>query len=679
MGGGPSIAPVVFYEPEVSQTLQAEADARYGKLAGEEDALDWASDSTDWTEAVRRRDTERLREAGTIERLASGLQDATRTTRLSAERIDAVCEMVPGLTNNSDYQALRAKLLALATNGMEVRTPRAFRPNGKPPDMGEKEERMQPAICKLLLKPHDKKFVLLVDEEEMAAEALRSGMTSNYLGTGWASSSNKREGRITIDPSHTQPESASLNLPKRETRSIGEEQYGHHPLPTLRDIIMMIVAAERDFGIDLTLMKLDMQGAFHLLNFSPDSVRLMCSRLRGGLVLLWLVGNFGHCHTPPAVAVLSAFLEMTVNELGLQEGYRFLLKIYVDDLMAAVRHSHAPRVQQLLEQVMCLLLGDSAVATEKTETGRSLTLIGWDVDLDRRSVTMARKTLLKAVYLFNSVRDGAIAFRDMEVLAALTERFSGVAPELSGFKSYLYGAYKWRNRHSRITLDDTCLTALRICQSLVARHLSDPGSRHSFDSLLPRPASWVVEYDGSIYGIGGRVFELVDGEEVLRLCVSLDLTEGISSHPSRTLIQNGCELLAASVTTAALISLGVRGAGLLLRGDSIVSGSWLAKGHYTSPFSKNSSLLWLSLQESCGLSIESWVHLPKEVNTTCDDYSRGIRPTTLACSPGVDVLLGQLVIFCNPIASTAHFESLPSLNLFLSNLAITLSSLARNC
>lgn len=186
------------------------------------------------------------------------------------------------------------------------------------------------------------------------------------------------------------------------------------------------------------------------------------------------------------------------------------MRLYVDDLMAAVRASHAPRAQALLEEVIAELLGESAVAKEKTEVNRHLVCIGWDLDLTSRTTTMSRKTLLKTIYFLKRVSaDYRIQYVDLEVLGALTERFSGVAPKLTGFKSYLYKAYKWRERHSVIELDDTCVLALHLCRSLVVAHLSGTAARYSFDSLVARTPNWVVEYDGSIFGIGGRVFEVV--------------------------------------------------------------------------------------------------------------------------------------------------------------------------
>lgn len=665
-----------FEDPPEHEALLEEARERYGKTAGRAGALAWASDMDGWPADVRERDAARLKKAGTIENLVRSLQDTTRGARINTQRITAVVALVPELADDDEFQELTRLLLEMAEEGMKVRTPAAFVPNGEPPAMGASEEEMQPAICKLLLKPYSKGYILLLPEEEVREEQRRSGRTANFIGTGWAESANKVEGRITINPSHTKPLTASLNLPRDETHRIGAEQYGVHPYPTLRDLIRMILAAEILYDGDVFLLKLDMQGAFHLLDFSPESVRLMCSRVRGGMVLLWLVGNFGHVHTPYAFGVLSRFLEMVVNQLGLREGCLFNLKIYVDDLMAAVKGAHVQRARETLEGVMRLLLGDNSVATDKTEWGKALTLIGWDTDLVARNVTMSRKTLLKALYLFSLVSPaGTVAYEHLEVLAALTERFSAVAPELAGFRSYLYGAYSWMNRFSTVTLDDTALTALRLVKSLVVRHLSLAGARYSFDFFAPRRATWVVEYDGSIHGIGGRVFELVDGVEHLRLCISLDLPESIAAHPDRELIQNGCELLAASVSVAAILSLGVRDVGLHLRGDSVVSGSWLSAGRYKSPFSKNSSLLWLTFGQSCGLSMEEWTHLPKERNTVCDAYSRRTRPTSHGCPPHVIEALDSLVALCNPVASRAHFESLPTLNGFLADLSVSLSAL----
>jgi len=65
---------VVLPDLQVPPALQAEADARYGKLTGEDAALRWAEDMTGWSDAVRTRDENRLKAAGSLEKLAQQLQ-----------------------------------------------------------------------------------------------------------------------------------------------------------------------------------------------------------------------------------------------------------------------------------------------------------------------------------------------------------------------------------------------------------------------------------------------------------------------------------------------------------------------------------------------------------------------------------------------------------------------------
>ena len=71
-------------------------------------------------------------------------------------------------------------------------------------------------------------------------------------------------------------------------------------------------------------------------------------------------------------------------------------------------------------------LGPDAVATEKTEAGSRVEVIGYVIDLDRSHVSIARKNFLNTIYGFLSV--------DLSMPISLKTAWTG--PSRENHKSY---------------------------------------------------------------------------------------------------------------------------------------------------------------------------------------------------------------------------------------------------
>ena len=799
----------------------------YGEEAGESEALSLAADFV-WTREQEERDTRRLAEVGSLGDLITLNRAERAGTRLSVERVREVAAWVPELGGDAEFVQAMDTLLEIAQHGMQVRPPPGFIPSGAPQTRRVKEMKMERPIAKLIGECWKSGFCLLVKSAAIlnpppgdsiphdrangggangnssleVAKSRGAKVTKaaprrlNWANSGWARKRGKPKGRATHDASYTVPASSSLNLPRDLVRNIAIEQYGPMYLPELRaDLISMVLAAGDEWGWgELELLKIDLSGAFHLLDFDSASAQLMMSELMGELTAIWVTGNFGHAHTPYAFYPLSVFLSKVCNALGAQGGFVYRLKVYVDDLLPVCRRGLATKCQSDVYRVIRALLGPGAVAEEKTECSLvSLEWIGWSVDLERRAVAMSRHTTLKTLFYIDKARDGTIKVKDMEVLASLIERFSSIAPCLASFKDHLYGSIHGMLRgNARVNLDDQCRLAISLAESLLVRYYTREEGL-SFDDFRVRPTEYVVEYDGSIHGLGIRVFRIVNttgrvmGEAVgecewtesagvrgvglkpsptreppqpileggtmrlapgshshplgtlqsestgvrgvglkpsptrepsqpileggtsrlapgtawparssghtdtlvveeLLLDISLDLPAGVAGDAHRRLVQNGCELLAATIGLCALKTLGVRGAGVQLRGDSCVSGAWLTKGTFKSPYSKRCALLWLVLSAEDGLQIAGFTHLPARLNKWCDNSSRGVRPTltpeyphAILAYPGMNDSvvepLSRLVDRCNPVAALVPLVTREAVQGFMEELSLTLSSL----
>lgn len=174
--------------------------------------------------------------------------------------------------------------------------------------------------------------------------------------------------------------------------------------------------------------------------------------------------------------------------------------------------------------------------------------------------------------------------------------------------------------------------------------------------------------------------------EVLLLDISLDLPDFVSQSFDKTKVQNGCELLAATVGLCALRALGVVGAGVILRGDSVVSGAWLTKETFKSRYAKRAALLFLVVAAEDDLVINEFVHLPAADNKKCDRSSRRLRPKREEIHPEARLIypgsheefagpLGALAVACRPSSREDLFSSRGELQLFMDSLSLNLANI----
>ena len=57
----------------------------------------------------------------------------------------------------------------------------------------------------------------------------------------------------------------------------------------------------------------------------------------------------------------------------------------------------------ITDKVCSDLMGPDSIEQTKTESGRHLTFIGYDIDLDKRLVTISKRNIIRALYGFLNV------------------------------------------------------------------------------------------------------------------------------------------------------------------------------------------------------------------------------------------------------------------------------------
>ena len=292
---------------------------------------------------------------------------------------------------------------------------------------------MSPCVNKLMYDLFLKGLILI-----LTTAAVMAIPKSHFSETHWALKKGKRGGRPIGDASLCD-NGSSLN--SDQVKLMVEEAWGQIKHPTLRSLIEMVLLFSKDHhpGEELVLWKMDLRGAFTLFFIHPESVKRLAFALTDGLTMLYHTGMFGWTGMPAAFDVVSRVLKRAINK----EIYG-VCKMYVDDLMGVSIKRDLEHDLQEAKRICCGLLGPDAVEDKKTESGRVLDWIGWEINLDRLTVSVSRRNFLKCLYGFASVNEGRpVPVRTLEKLASWSSRYSAICRHMKPYRSDLYKAVSY--------------------------------------------------------------------------------------------------------------------------------------------------------------------------------------------------------------------------------------------
>ncbi len=110
-----------------------------------------------------------------------------------------------------------------------------------------------------------------------------------------------------------------------------------------------------------------------------------------------------------------------------------------------------------------------------------------------------------------------------------------------------------------------------------AQAATNASQGRDLDSFRPRTKRVIIEFDGSLTGVGARVTlpAVNDMETVVSACTATFLTFDLGDDSS---YQNGVELLALAAGLALAVKSGFAGHEIHLRGDSMTFLSWVSSG-----------------------------------------------------------------------------------------------------
>ena len=487
---------------------------------------------------------------------------------------------------------------------------------------------------------------------------------------GWAPKRKKEKGRNVGNCSGVSARfGPQIPLNTSAVKLAATQRWGQIHHPTVEEIAQMCLKAEELYGRDnIVLWKMDLSGAYTLLFIMDSCVRLLAFEMQNKLVFFYIAGIFGWTGMPAAFEVVTRVLRVILSMAV--SGW---VLIYVDDVIAC---SHRNNWKQDLEtaskKIKCLL-GSKAEAEDKRESTdenqeRSIVCLGWKVDLKEWTIDVAEDNRMRALYTFWTVDvDRALKIEEVEKLCSLAERYSKIYRELGVLMGGLYKMLSGHNRSERrcLKLSTEAISIIFLWRAylLLSEFSKDNRARtgrpmYSFRVMEP---SWVIEFDGSLIGVGYRVYKIVQEREVL---IGFGSEVARFNLDQRSEFQNAMEMAAMVIAVIVAVHLGASGQGVRLRGDSVTVLEWASHESFKSKRSLGAAMLLVAvLEESNIVIVKEGQHISSEDNFICDRLSRGKAIEDASCPDSLRLKgedggkVYQALDLMNPLEETSSESS----------------------
>ena len=552
-------------------------------------------------------------EGGNVARLGKRVRIALNVPDLSAHP-----PFIPGSEEESRDLSL---LAAYATTGVELTFDDNYVPSsisGEFPPFRSLFQRVRPAVLSLIAALVSKGQAVVLP----LADARGLLPVSNSIPVHWVVKPSNVLGRLIADAS------GGVHPPNGPScREAAAAFYGPIDLPREQAVASFLLQAKRNL-VDPVLSSDDVAGAFSRLWLSNSSAAqsilelLLDDGTAVGVVLTSMY--FGGSACPFVWQVVSRIISRSLSLRNLQN------VIYVDDILRVGERADSAADGELAKKELCDLLtpgSDIAWAADKAQWGQDrLVYIGWTWNISSSTVSVTKRAAIRFMLRLLRARGvPAISVRDVQGLASLSSRFSGVISNLRALSFVLYERVSgsWDSVDVVIKTTPMFLAAIEVLIFFVSAAWNE-GKNWStpLERIVPRAGTVALQFDGSPSGVGGVCPPLASMgcQEVLvpRFAYSASFPFG----PLTSSEQNASELIAVVIGLACAVSLGLRDAVVDFVGDSRTALSWVAT-RIRSERALRAYLVFICLLEEAGLSVGATFWLDTKDNVVPDGLSRG--------------------------------------------------------
>jgi hypothetical protein len=398
---------------------------------------------------------------------------------------------------------------------------------------------------------------------------------------------------------------------------------------------------------------MDLKGAYTLLYFKTEDVRLLSSEMTDDQIIVFICGIFGWTGTPFAFQVITRAIlwELALVLLG-------LALMFVDDIIGVCLVKDLHQELEKAKKVCTDLLGSLAVEDKKTAYARRLTVIGYDIDLIKSLATVSRKNLLRCIHGFFAVDVNAlISVKLLQKLASWGSRYSYICSYLKLWVKALYREYAGRyNSRVSFIISESARRAIRLFRVfLLLLAVREERFARKLVSFEPSVPQFVIEFDASLTGIGIIWYEInALGVEVPVGGAAVDLLPlAFGSDASH---QNTAEFIAAILGVRGLKRLGVTGpCAVSFRGDSMTALSWVETMKFRSDLVGNAASVFVLQNILLEVEVVSTEHIEAAKNWRTDWLSRGKSLVDIARRdpafigvPSININASEILRLCDP-------------------------------
>ena len=587
-----------------------QADLTFGTQAAKAWAADW-----EFPQDLVDRDIERLRSAGgSLVELARRVRSERRATRLNPDRVVAVLS-----PDNPEYAAV----MEFATTGVPLLLADDFRPSGV-----DGRPRLRPIVLETGMATTKKMMESYVRDDLAIALPLPVVQSEvvevvHLSADSWATKQATEEGRTVVD-CNDGGTGSSLNCDQVYEEAVLRWKKINNP--TLNDIMCMILrffdtAKSRNPAIrwtDLRIWKMDLKGAFTLLNFALEGVPFLGTEVN--MLVFYLVGLYGWTAILMVFQVINRAVVWQLSRPSVLKG---LMDMYTDDLFGVCLKEDLAHDMDKVASFCRSFLGPKAIADKKTESGLRLTLIGWDVDLIQVLVTIARRNTLKAWYGYSRVELSAqVLVPLVQAWASWAERYEEICLWMRPFRRVMYQMIKGKEKQRYVSVTAMGHRVVRLYQALLTLVATQEGwFTRSFDSFRTQYATLRITFDGSLHGTG-LVWHCLRrrGTKTLLGCAGFSLRAlMLSGKPE---YQNVCEFFSILLGLIVALLMGWDTSAVEIIGDSATALTWTETGRFRSDNVINAVTVCAALCATHVVNIVGQQHILEKFNKVADTMSR---------------------------------------------------------
>ena len=426
------------YSNEQNDMLLREIAKKSYVLADEiytaQDAEEWGDGfmvSEELVASDERLFEESMRDIKIMTRQRKSMLEPTRLNRVRVEN------------NTRQDNPEREKLLLLADRGMPVMLRPGFVANGAGclPALRRTYLNVQCAVNRLLVENFHRLGLAFILAKKTALEI--PGI--HFSPLHWTEKQGKRQGRPIGDCSDGGSETGNEPLNSSHTKEQSDASWGVIKHPSIDTAAKMIInyferEASKDPSLkweDLIMFKKDLRGAFTLLFFDENDVQNLAMEMTNDKVIVFICGIFGWTGTPAAFQVVTRALLHELRNVLYGD-----VTMYSDDILVVTLRKNLELDMKSTEKVCVDLMGPNSVETSKTETGRAITFIGFEIDLDKSLITISERNILRTLYGFLNIDITApIKVKTLQKLASWASRYSNICAYMKPFVSVLYAEY----------------------------------------------------------------------------------------------------------------------------------------------------------------------------------------------------------------------------------------------